>query len=197
MCRTILSYLCAISLSLSYLICLCCPLVSAEFPKSRKASQNYRLFRRLPTVGSCWNPFGRRHARLHELQAPKLGEEACMLIRVSHHTPRLKPSCPAAEILPRTRPQLQGPPWTRQGSRRGWRGTSEPQRRVRERMMPGFRTAYPTAIRCASHPSQSRRTTPCSSDMRPPVHRRCAEWAPVVGVQVDHEARQGRADLHE
>ena len=91
-------------------------LVSAEFPKSRKASQNYRLFRRLPTVGSCWNPFGRRHARLHELQAPKLGEEACMLIRVSHHTPRLKPSCPAAEILPRTRPQLQGPPWMRQGS---------------------------------------------------------------------------------
>ena len=39
-----------------------------------------------------------------------------MLIRVSHHTPRLKPSCPAAEILPRTRPQLQGPPWMRQGS---------------------------------------------------------------------------------
>ena len=111
----------------------------------------------------------RRHARLHELQAPKLGEEACMLIRVSHHTPRLKPSCPAAEILPRTRPQLQGPPWTRQGSRRGWRGTSE--RRVREHMMPDFRT---TAMRCAPHPSRSRSPTPCPRARAPSLRRMLA-----------------------
>eukprot|EP00964_Phaeocystis_antarctica_P015765 scaffold8721_cov80-Phaeocystis_antarctica.AAC.15 len=84
--------------------------------RGRGARVRQSEYTNIPSTSCCWTGSPSRHARLHELQAPKLGEEACMLIRVSHHTPRLKPSCPAAEILPRTRPQLQGPPWMRQGS---------------------------------------------------------------------------------